>query len=110
MEFVNLTGKIIRLNDGRKFLPSAHVVKVELVFSDTEPRFIPEEYKDLRIVSLKKVVVGLPVEDDSRTLLVEKDVLDVIRSDRGDVIAPAYGHPDCVVKNGEVFSVPGFIW
>ena len=28
---------------------------------------------------------------------------------RGDLVAPATGHPDCVRENGFIVSVPGFV-
>ena len=28
---------------------------------------------------------------------------------RGDLVAPATGHPDCIRENGFIVSVPGFV-
>lgn len=109
MEFINLTDKIVRLNDGREFPPSGHIARIEFSYEAPDARFIPEEYQDLPLFNLKKKVVGLPPENSAITLIVEREVLESEYLGRGDTLSPAYGHPDCVLKDGLVYSVPGFI-
>lgn len=115
MKYINLTERVVRLNDGREFFPSGIVAKVGVQFNATQHRFIPEEYADEKIdlYNINKHVLDLPPEDTTGTItyIVDIDVLEALYPERmGDILSPAYGHPDCVFENGEIFSVPGFVW
>jgi hypothetical protein len=52
-------------------------------------------------------VTGLPPYELGRWLIVSLAVLSAVPG-RPDLLAPATGHPDCVRRDGQIWSVPGF--
>ena len=101
MEFINLTPHVIRLNDGREFQPSGQVARVsatyELYFDD-DPNFYSVRFG---------YVIGLPNQTPDTYYIVSGMVAQAAK--RFDVVSPATGHPDCIRKDGQVYSVPGFL-
>lgn len=99
-KFVNLTPHVVRLNDGTEFPPSGKVARVTSKYSQFDEN------------GIASVVFGevqhLPEPEDGITYIVSALVAAACH-DRKDVVSPATGHPDAVRKDGQVFSVPGFI-
>lgn len=103
--FINLTPHDIKLNDGTIYQASGKVARVANKFSNF-------------CCGISKVFYGeienLPEPEDGVYYIVSAMVL-VANNDkpvwnrRGDLVAPATGHPDCVRKDGFIVSVPGFI-
>ena len=52
-------------------------------------------------------VQGLPDPKPGARYIVSAMVAGA--TERGDVVVPATGHPEVIRKDGQVFSVPGFI-
>lgn len=104
-KFINLTPHDIKLNDGTIYPASGKVARVESVFSNF-------------CCGISKVFYGeienLPEPEDGVYYIVSAMVLAANNSQprhkcRGDLVAPATGHPDCVRKDGFIVSVPGFV-
>lgn len=98
MEFINLTPHIVRLNDGREFLPSGIVARVSSSYREVSPGMFRVEFGE---------VVGLPEEKEGTMYIVSGLVASA--TSRRDVVSPATGHPAAVRKEGQIYSVPGFI-
>lgn len=100
MTFVNCTPHAISLNNGTTFSPSGIVPRVSCSFTDADADGICSQvYGDIQ---------GLPDPVDGTVYIVSAMVL--AGSSRGDLVAPATGHPD-VVRNdkGHIVSVPCFV-
>ena len=104
-KFINLTPHDIKLNDGTIYQASGKVVRVENTFSNF-------------CCGISKVFYGeienLPEPEDGVYYIVSAMVLAANNSKprcrrRGDLVAPATGHPDCKRENGFIVSVPGFV-
>ena len=98
---INLTPHVIRLNDGTEYQPSGVVARVST------------EYKTLNTNPLCFEVVygkvtGLPAHQDGVDYIVSGKVAEACPA-RHDLLVPATGHPEAVRKDGNVYSVPGFI-
>lgn len=101
MKFINLTPHVIALNDGRQFPPSGDVARVSSSYTAFAGDIAQVKFGD---------VVGLPDSEDGVTYIVSALVAQAAnRINRNDVVSPATGHPDCVRKDGQVVSVPGFV-
>lgn len=101
IKFVNCTGRKIILNDGQIFEPSSKVVKVSNSVSEFDSDHIAT------IVYGNKID-NLPEPKKDTMYIVPLSVL--MKSDRVDLIAPAYEHNDCILNTeGQIVSVPGFI-
>ena len=98
MNFINLTPHIVRMNDGREFLPSGVVARVSSSYREVMPGMFRVEFGE---------VVGLPEEKEGTMYIVSGLV--AAATDRKDVVSPATGHPAAVRNEGKIFSVPGFI-
>lgn len=105
VKFVNLTPHDIKLNDGTIYPATGKVARVENVFSNF-------------CCGISKVFYGeienLPEPEDGVYYIVSAMVLAANNnkprhSRRGDLVAPATGHPDCLRENGFIISVPGFV-
>lgn len=102
---INLTPHVVRLNDGREFPPSGNVARVSSEYS---------EWSDAHIEGVPTCVttfgdvIGLPDPQDGVAYIVSGMVMSACPN-RLDIMAPATGHKDCVRKDGQVVSVPGFI-
>jgi len=101
MKFINLTPHVIRLNDGREFPPSEVPARVDSKHS-------PFNEDGLCRVEFGKIY-GLPEPEEGVCYIVSGMVATAARTYRSDVVSPATGHPDCVRKDGQVWSVPGFV-
>lgn len=99
MKIINLTPHVVRLNDGREFQPSGTVARVASVYSTFDANGIAS-------VSFG-AVQGLP-DPETGTVYVASALV-ASAAHRADVVSPATGHKDCVRKDGQVFSVPGFV-
>ena len=97
---VNCTPHAIALNDGRVFAPSGDVARVRATFTPFEGDFTSQVFGD---------VEGLPECNGVDTFVVSALVLAALGGKRGDVVAPATGHPETVRKDGLIVSVPGFV-
>ena len=54
-------------------------------------------------------LTGVPERQKDTLYIVSSMVL--AASDRGDLLAPATGHPDCIRnEKGHIVSVPGFVY
>ena len=104
-KFINLTPHDIKLNDGTIYPTSGKVTRVANTFSNF-------------CCGISKVFYGeienLPEPEDGVYYIVSAMVLAANNDKpryrrRGDLVAPATGHPDCVRENGFIVSVPGFI-
>ena len=104
-KFINLTPHEIKLNDGTIYPTSGEITRVENTFSNF-------------CCGISKVFYGeienLPEPEDGTYYIVSAMVLAANNSQprcrrRGDLVAPATGHPDCKRENGFIVSVPGFV-
>lgn len=101
MKFVNFTPHDIVMNDGARFV-SEGVARVAGVYSAFDENGICRvDYG---------CILGLPKPEKDIVYIVSSVVLGIARlHGRRDVVAPATGHPDCIRKDGQVVSVPGFV-
>jgi hypothetical protein len=132
---VNLTPHVIRLNDGREFPPSGQVARVavnHLRSGRIYPGAVcPEE--DENTIQAYWVeygaIQGLPAPTRScnacegatctgmepgdtcgeRTWFIVSSLVAQAAKGRDDILVPATGHQDAVRKDGQVYSVPGFV-
>lgn len=104
-KFINLTPHDIKLNDGTIYPTTDRVARVENTFSNF-------------CCGISKVFYGeienLPEPEDGVYYIVSAMVLAANNSKprcrrRGDLVAPATGHPECKRENGFIVSVPGFV-
>lgn len=100
-----MTPHDIKLNDGTIYPITDRVARVENTFSNF-------------CCGISKVFYGeienLPEPEDGVYYIVSAMVLAANNSKprcrrRGDLVAPATGHPDCKRENGFIVSVPGFV-
>ena len=99
-KFINCTPHAIVLNDGRVFEPSGSVARVSTSFTDFADDVCLVKYGELE---------GVPERQKDTLYIVSSMVL--AASDRGDLVAPATGHPDCIRnEKGHIVSVPGFVY
>ena len=100
MKIVNLTPHTVRLNSGEEFPPSGTVCRVSAGYSEFDARGVCHAtFGD---------VTGLPPAQDG-VLLVVSGMVAAAVAGRPDVVAPATGHPACFRKDGQVWSVPGWV-
>lgn len=98
-KFVNLTPHAINLNNGDTLPPSGVVARVSAAYSVFDADGVCNQvFGDVQ---------DLPDPQDGVLYIVSALVL--AASDRGDLVAPATGHPDCIRENGLIKSVPGFV-
>lgn len=111
MKIINMTPHIIRLNDGTEYLPSGEVARVttshELVYNI---RRKPDMFK----VTFG-MIKGLPSIPEEDTWYIVSSLVAIASKNEEfytwyNLISPATSHPDCVRKDGQVWSVPGFVW
>lgn len=104
-KFINLTPHDIKLNDGTIYPATGKIARVENTFSNF-------------CCGISKVFYGeienLPEPEDGVYYIVSAMVLAANNDKpryrrRGDLVAPATGHPDCKRENGFIVSVPGFV-
>jgi hypothetical protein len=100
MKIINMTPHIVRLNDGREFPPSGIVARVGSSYTEFDARGV--------CCAVFGGVTGVPAPENG-TLYIASGMVAEAMSDRDDVVAPATGHPECVRKDGQVWSVPGFV-
>jgi len=98
---INLTPHVIRLNDGTEYPPSGVVARVSAEYKvlTTHPNCYGVVYGE---------VTGLPAHQDGVDYIVSGMVATACPG-RGCLLVPATGHPETVRKDGQVYSVPGFI-
>lgn len=102
--YVNLTPHIVRLNDGRVFLPTGKVARVNIGYhvpawkhQHNVPVFVTDDGAD---------IIDLPDPVEGTCYIVSLVVLQF--SHRADILAPATGHPKVIRdENGQIYSVPG---
>lgn len=99
MEIRNLTPHHVRLNDGREFPPAGPAPRVSTVHSEFDADGI--------CTAQFGAVQGLPAPEEGVLFVVSGMVAQAAR--RPDVVAPATGHPAAVRRDGQVYSVPGWI-
>jgi hypothetical protein len=99
MNIINLTPHVLRLNDGREFPPSGTVARVATTYTEFDADGVCR--------SVFGAVTGLPAAEAGTLLIVSGMVAGA--AGRADVVAPATGHPACVRRDGQVWSVPGFV-
>ena len=105
IKFINLTPNDIKLNDGTIYPATGKVARVENTFSNFCCGISKVFYGDIE---------NLPEPEDGVYYIVSAMVLAANNSKprckrRGDLVAPATGHPDCKRENGFIVSVPGFV-
>ena len=98
MQFVNCTPHVIRLNSGEEFPPSGNIARVTAYYEVIAAGLFRVKYGEVQ---------GLPDPKPGTRYIVSAMVAGA--TDRGDVVVPATGHPECIRKEGQVYSVPGFI-
>ena len=98
MKFINVTPHNIVLNDGTVFETTDSVARVSAVYSQFAGGICKQQFGE---------VTGLPDTIEDTMYIVSSIVLNA--SNRGDLVAPATGHPECVRENGRIVSVPGFV-
>ena len=98
MIYINCTPHVIRLNSGEEFPPSGNIARVTSSYEEISPGIFRVEYGEVQ---------GLPDPKPGTRYIVSAMVAGA--TDRGDVVVPATGHPECIRKDGQVYSVPGFI-
>lgn len=101
MQYVNCTPHTICLNNGQRFEPSGHVARVTAGYTEFDQHGVCR--------ATFGEVTGLP-EPQSGTLYIVSGMVAAAVKGRADVISPATGHPDAQRENGQVVSVPGFIY
>ena len=100
MEYINLTPHTIVLNDGRAFAPSDKIARVTATYTPIVDDVCCQQFGD---------VTNLPNPVDGVTYIVSAMVLSAVNG-RGDVVAPATGHPETVRNDkGHIVSVPCFV-
>ena len=104
-KFVNCTPHEIAVHDQDgevvKYAPSGIIPRVAAGFSDFNDEGICQ--------TTFGEVENLPEQVDGIYLIVSAMVLTALQGSRGDVVAPATGHPDCKRDQGRIVSVPGFV-
>lgn len=99
MTFINCTPHAIVLNNGTVFQPSGVIPRVYDIYGDLE--------NGIMTISQGQVQ-GLPEKVEGTFIIVSAMVMNA--SDRGDIVAPATGHKDCVRnEKGQIVSVPCFV-
>ena len=98
MQFVNCTPHVIRLNSGEEFPPSGNIARVTAYYEVIAEGLFRVKYGE---------VTGLPDPKPWVQYIVSAMVAGA--TNRMDVVVPATGHPEVIRKEGQVFSVPGFI-
>lgn len=98
---INLCPHVIRLNDGTEYPSSGVVARVSAEYKtlNTNPLCFEVVYGE---------VAGLPAHQDGVDYIVSGMVAAACPG-RGCLLVPATGHPDAVRRDGNVYSVPGFI-
>lgn len=99
MNYINLTPHVVRLNDGREFPPSGTVARVSTTYTEFDSEGVAS-------VSFG-AVQGLPAPADGTLYVVSAIVAQA--AGRHDVVSPATGHHQAVRRDGQVWSVPGFV-
>jgi hypothetical protein len=99
MEIINLTPHVVRLNNGREIPPSGVVARVSASYTD---------FVDGVCHAVFGAPQGVPAPEDG-TLFVVSGMVSSAMPERLDVVAPATGHPQAVRRDGQVYSVPGFV-
>ena len=99
MKTINLTPHDVRLNDGREFPPSGQVARVTAGYEPIGPDMFRATFGE---------VVGLPSPELGTIYVVSGMVASAV-PERADVVSPATGHPAAVRRDGQVYSVPGWI-
>ena len=98
MQYLNYTPHTVNMNDGRSF-ESIGIARVDVSFSEPDADMVSQVFGE---------VIGLPAPQDGVKLIVSLLVLQA--SDRGDLVAPASGHPDTIRNDkGHIVSVPYFV-
>lgn len=101
MEYINLTPHAIVMNDGRVFEPSGVVARVSSSFTEFVDDVCQQQFGEVQ---------DLPAPAEGVRYIVSGMVLSALQGARGDVVAPATGHRDCVRNDkGHIVSVPGFV-
>ncbi|MEN9621584.1 MAG: hypothetical protein RLZZ67_18 [Candidatus Parcubacteria bacterium] len=98
-KYINLTPHSIRLNNGTEFPASGTVARVTATYTPFDENGVSE-------VKFGEPI-GLPPLIDGVILIVSGMLAQA--SKRADLVSPATGHPDCIRKDGQVISVPGFV-
>jgi hypothetical protein len=99
-QIVNLTPHCIRINDGTEYPASGAVARVAAGYSDFDERGVcSAEFGQ---------VSGVPEPSDG-VLYVVSGMVSAAMPNRLDVVAPATGHPEAVRKDGQIYSVPGWV-
>lgn len=97
--YINLTPHKININDGTSFPPSGNIARVSVTFSEIVDGECRQQYSE---------VEGIPSPKNGVRYIVSGLVLGA--SDRGDIVAPATGHPSAIRNNeGHIISVPCFV-
>lgn len=104
-KFINLTPHTITINNGTEYHPSGKVARVANKFSNFCCGISTVFYGEIE---------NLPEPEDGVYYIVSATVLAAnndkpVWKRRGDLVAPATGHPDCIRKDGFIVSVPGFV-
>ena len=101
MKIINLTPHAVRLNSGEVFPASGTVARVSCSYSGQDERGI------CRAVFGEPMELPAPVEG---VLYVVSGMVSSAVPERGDVVAPATGHPDAVRnEKGHIISVPCWV-
>ena len=98
MKFVNLTPHVVRSNDGTEYAPSGTVARVASSYTPFINDVCQVIFGD---------VYGLPDASEGVMYVVSGMVSQATK--RVDVVSPATGHPAAVRKDGQIYSVPGFV-
>jgi hypothetical protein len=99
MNYVNLTPHVVRLSDGREFPPVAPPARVAQTHTEFDENLVCE--------TRFGQVANLPEPQPGTMFIVS--ILVANATKRSDVVAPATGHPDVVRRDGQIWSVPGFV-
>jgi len=133
---VNLTPHVVRINDGREFPPSGTVARVTADHESAGviyPHGVVRREDDDEVFPLYRVrysgIEGLPAPKRScnacegatcpgmepgdtcgeKVFFIVSALVAQAAKGRDDLLVPATGHQDAVRKDGQVFSVPGFV-
>ncbi|UNY40559.1 hypothetical protein KLER11_gp50 [Pararheinheimera phage vB_PsoM_KLER1-1] len=116
MKYVNLTPHAVRVTFqciDHHFDPLLHPHNVTWEPSGVVARVSSEHKRSGSFAEVPHFTVeygdvsGLPEPEEGTVYIVSMLVLQA--TDRDDVVAPASGHPDVVRKDGQIWSVPGFV-
>lgn len=98
--YVNLSPHVVRMTDGTEYWPDG--------LARCKAKYSTPDHNSVMDVVFGEIV-GLPDPRPGTIFIVSGMVRSALGVARHDVVAPATGHPLTIRKDGQIWSVPGFI-